>query len=357
MDETRPQPDEGRRSRRVLALAALCFVVFELAVGLALDRAPLHVRFKEASDALARVRDAGPNPDVVLFGSSRFKALILPSVVEARLRESFGNRAPRVTSVSFNGGDLVGTDILLDHVLAQGARPRIALIELTPEWVRYPIPFLNGQLLRAFTWRDVREWLPELLLGTRRTLLCARLFPAYCYRNELLTWMVGRPPPYLAAPSSPGGPKAKQKRDDPKHGAGRWARRMHGYETSPRALALLERVLARCRAAGIDCVVVVPPISSTHRELLRGHIEKTFTAAIARVEAQEPFSLMDFQDRLPDDGFHDSTHGNRSGGERFSQIVADEVIAPRWRAQTDGSSVEAGEKPSEGRPERGEQGP
>ncbi|HTO08816.1 MAG TPA: hypothetical protein VMR86_17340 [Myxococcota bacterium] len=330
MDQTRP-PDEQRKSRRTLALAALLFLAAELAIGLALDRAPLHVRFREASDALARVRSAGPSPDVLLFGSSRFKALILPSVVEARLREKFGDRAPRVTTLSFNGGDLVGTDILLDHVLAQGARPKLALIELTPEWVRYPIPFLNGQLLRAFTWRDVYEWLPELMLGTRRTLLCARLFPAYCYRNELLTWMVGWPPPYLAAPASPSQPPARGHADDPKHGAGRWARRMHGYQTSPRALALLERVLVRCRAHGIECVVVVPPISSTHRQLLSGHIQQTFAASVARLEAQDPFPLADFSDRLPDDGFHDSTHGNRSGGERFSQIVADEVIAPRWK--------------------------
>jgi hypothetical protein len=332
MDETH-QANQERRARRVLALAGLLFLAAELAIGLALDRAPLHVRFREAADALARVRAAGPNPDVLLFGSSRFKALILPSVVEARLRETFGDQTPRVTSVSFNGGDLVGTDILLDHVLAQGTRPRIALIELTPEWVRYPIPFLNGQLLRAFTWRDVREWLPELMLGTRRTLLCARLFPAYCYRNELLTWMVGRSPPYLAAPTSASQPAAKTRKDDPEHGAGRWARRMRGYEVSPHALALLERVLVRCRAAGIECVVVVPPISSTHRALLRGHIHDTFVAAVARMQAQDPFPLADFSDRLPDDGFHDSTHGNRSGGERFSEIVADEVIAPRWRAR------------------------
>jgi len=323
--------NEALRSRRVLALAALLFVAAELAIGLALDRAPLRVRFREASDALARVSAAGPNPDVLLFGSSRFKALILPDVVEERLRETLGDRAPRVTSVTFNGGDLVGTDILLDLVLAQGTKPRMALVELTPEWVRRPVPFLNGQLLRAFTWRDVREWLPELLLGTRRTLLCARLFPAYCYRNELLTWLVGSPPPYLAAPVSPRDSPKRGHADDPKHGANRWARRMRGYQVSDRALGLLERVVERCRAAGIECVVVVPPISSTHRELLAGHIEDTFHAALARVQAEDPFPFADFSDRLADDGFHDSTHGNRSGGTRFSILVADEVIAPRWR--------------------------
>jgi hypothetical protein len=331
--EASVQIQAALRARRVLGLAALLFVVGQLAVGLALDRAPLGVRFHEAADALARVRAAGPQPDVLLFGSSRFKALILPDKVESRLRETLGPDAPHVTTLAFNGGDLVGTDIMLDHVLAEGVRPRMALVELTPEWVRYPIPFLNGQLLRAFTWRDVFSWLPELMQGTRRTLACARLFPAYCYRNELLTWLVGRPPPYLATPASASQPPPKPKRDDPTHGANRWARRMKGYRTSDRALALLERVIRRCREAQIECVIVVPPISSAHRELLHGHIEDSFQRALARVQADDPTPLQDFSDRLPDDGFHDSTHGNRSGGERFSVIVADEVIAPRWRAR------------------------
>ena len=331
MDEPAASSDP-KRTRRVLALTVVSFVAAQLAVGLALDRAPLHVRFHEASAALARVRAAGPTPDVLIFGSSRFRALILPEKVEERLRERLGERAPRVTSVAFNGGDLVGTDILFARVLEQGARPRIALIEVTPEWVRFPVPFLNGQLLRAFTWRDVFEWLPELLRGTRRTLLCARLFPVYCYRNELLTWTTGRPPPYLAAPPSPS-QTPREKPDDPTHGARRWERRMRGYRVSDHAVAVLERILGRCREAGIECVLVEAPISSTQRALLAGHIDGAFRQALARVQAKYGVAFEDFSDRLPDDGFRDSTHGNRSGGERFSAIVADEVIEPRWRGR------------------------
>jgi hypothetical protein len=331
MDES-GSDSQPKRAKRVLALAALLFVAVQLCIGLALDRAPLRVRFREAADALDRVRNAGPTPDVVLFGSSRFKALILPEVTEARLRERLGEGAPRVTSLSFNGGDLIGTDILLQRVLAQGARPRIALIELTPEWLRYPVPFINGQLLRAFTWSDVVDWLPELLLGTKRTLICARLFPVYCYRNELLTWTTGRAPPYLAAPESPSHSRRAQ-RDDPRHGAQRWHRRMRGYSVSEHAIAVLERILDRCRYAGIECVLVEPPVSSEHREILGGELERAFRDALERLRAKRDLPFADFSDRLPDDGFHDSTHGNRSGGERFSVIVADEVIEPRWRAR------------------------
>ena len=64
-------------------------------------------------------------------------------------------------------------------------------IELTPEWLRRPVPFLNAQLVRAFDWSDVRRWLPELVVETRGTLVRARLFPVYHYRLELLS-LVGR---------------------------------------------------------------------------------------------------------------------------------------------------------------------
>lgn len=328
-----PESGDPRRAKRVLGLGAAFFLAAQLAVGWLLDRAPLEVRFHEASAALARARALGPAPDVLVFGSSRFAALIHPKKVEARLRERLGERAPRVTALSFNGGDLIGSDILLGRVLAEGIRPKLAIIELTPEWVRLPVPFINGQLLRAFTWKDVGAWLPELVLGTRSTLLCARLFPVYCYRNELLTWIVGRPPPYLAAPASARAEPARARPDDPKHGASRWARRMRDYRVSARALRVLERVLDRCREAGIECVLVESPVTSAHREILDGQVSSTFREALARVQQERPVDFLDFSARLRDDGFRDSTHGNRIGGERFSAIVADEVIEPRWRAR------------------------
>lgn len=332
--EPKPSHSNPPRARTILASTVLVFVAAQLAVGLALDRAPLPVRFHEAQQGLDRLRARGDSPDVAIFGSSRTNALTDPHRVEARLRETLGGRAPNVTLVGFNGGDLVASDIMLDKVLAAGMHPKLVVIELTPEWMRFPVPFLNGQLLRAFTWRDVAHWLPELARGTRTTTLCARLFPVYCYRTELLVWLTGTQPPYLTAPVK-GGEKKVTRPDDPQHGAHRWARRMRNYRVSPRAVAVLERVLDRCRAERIECVFIEPPISTTHQEMLAGHIADTFAAEIARIRAERSFEFLDFSTRLPDAGFHDSTHGNRWGEERFSEIVADEVIAPRWRARAE----------------------
>ncbi len=321
------------RSKTILALTALLFVAGQLAVGLVLDRAPLRVRFHEAEQALDRLRARGDSADVAIFGSSRINALTDPAQVEARLRETLGARAPNVTSVGFNGGDLIGSEIMLELVLADGMRPKLAVIELTPEWIRYPVPFINGQLLRAFTWRDVGDWLPELIRGTRTTLLCARLFPVYCYRTELLIWMTGKKPPHLAAPPA-GEPKPRvTPPDDPRHGAQRWARRMRNYRVSPRAVGVLERIVDRCREARLECVFVESPVTSTHRAVLDGQVATAFTAALDQARKERPLEFLDFHDRLPDDVFEDSTHGNAQGEALFSVIFADEVIAPRWAAR------------------------
>ncbi|MFI5314539.1 MAG: hypothetical protein ACHQ6T_02480, partial [Myxococcota bacterium] len=126
-------------------------------------------------------------------------------------------------------------------------------------------------------------------------------------------------------------PRAKA--DDPKHGTGRWVRRMRRYRVSERAVAVLERILTRCRDEQIECLLIESPLSSSLREILDGKIDDAFHAALAGVQAKYDVSFQDFSARLGDDGFHDSSHGNRAGGAVFSSIVADEVIEPRWRAR------------------------
>ncbi|HTO54288.1 MAG TPA: hypothetical protein VMR50_12965 [Myxococcota bacterium] len=316
------------RARRVLAWTPLLFFAAQLAIGWRLDRAPLSVRFGDGVVKLAAA-SAEPRPGVVFFGSSRFKALVEPAVVERKLRAALGDAAPRVVSLAFNGGDLVGTDFMFAQLVARGVRPKLAVVEVTPEWLRHPIPFLNGQLLRIFEWSDVIDWFPELVLGTRRTLVCARLFPVYCYRNELLTWWTGRSPPYLSSLPDSAAPPRKPKADDPKHGAHRWARTLRDYEVSDRALGVLRRILARCHDERIDCVLVAPPVASAQRAILDGKIDAAYESALERVRGEPQVPFYDESARLPDQAFHDSSHGNKRGGALFSEIMADEVVLPR----------------------------
>ena len=328
MDE-RAKPDPAR-ARRVLALAAALVLAAQLGVGLALDRAPLGVRFRDAERVLEAARAGTPAPDVVLLGSSRFENALDPELLEAALRERLGSRAPAIASLAVDGGDLVASERILGDLLASGVRPRVALIELTPEWLREPVPFLNAQLVRQFDWSDVWEWLPELVQENRATLARARLFPVYHYRLELLTWWTGHPPPYLTAPRAGPAPVKRRPPDNPKAGTRRWERRLAGYQASARAEATLARLLATCREAALDCVFIAPPASSAQRAAYGAAVDEAFRAALARAADGRDFPLVDDRARLPDAEFRDGSHVNRAGRERLSRIVAAEELAPRY---------------------------
>ena len=333
-----PDPEAARRARRVLALAAALVLAAQLGVGVALDRAPLAVRFADADRVLAAARAQTPAPEVVLLGSSRFENALDPRLVEAALRERLGARAPSVASLAVDGGDLVASERILGDLLASGVHPRLAVVELTPEWLRRPVPFLNAQLVRAFDWDDVWHWLPELAAETRGTLVRARLFPVYHYRLELLGWWVGRPPPYLAAPRAGLAPAKRRAPDDPAAGAPRWARRLAHYSVSERAEATLARLLASCRAAGVECVLLLPPASSAQRALYGARIDDAWEGALLRAADGRALAVVDHRERLPDAEFRDSSHANRAGRERYSRIVSDELLAPRYTGSNTNAS-------------------
>ena len=327
----RAKPDPAR-ARRVLVLAATLVMAGQLAVGLALDRAPLRVRFADADRVLEAASVRHPAPEVVLLGSSRTESSLDPELVEAALRERLGASAPPVASLAVDGGDLVASERILAELLARGVRPRLALIELAPEWLRRPVPFLNAQLVRAFDWSDVLHWLPEIVDERVAVLARARLFPVYHYRLELLSWWTGRAPPYLAAPRATPAPAKRRRRDDPAAGASRWARRLGRFETSARAEAVLGRILEICRAAGIECVLIVPPASAAQRAIYAGALDEAFRAALARAGTSDGSApaLVDERARLSEGDFRDSSHANHAGRERYSRIVALEEIAPSY---------------------------
>jgi len=325
-----PLKPDPARARRVLGLAAGLVLAGQLAVGLALDSAPLAVRFADADHVLSTASTRSPAPEVVLLGSSRTESALDPELVEAALRERLGAGAPPVASLAVDGGDLVASERILAELLARGVRPRLALVELAPEWLRRPVPFLNAQLVRAFDWRDVLHWLPEIVDERAGVLVRARLFPVYHYRLELLTWWLGRAPPYLAAPRAIPPPAKRLRADDPRAGAARWARRLAHYQTSARAEATLSRLVATCRDAGIECVWIVPPASSAQRAIYGDALDGAFRAALARAGDGAPLAVVDARERLADGEFRDSSHASRAGRARFSRIVALEEIAPRY---------------------------
>jgi hypothetical protein len=357
--ETQTNP---QRSARILLLAGVFFLCGQLALGAWLDTAPLAVRFPEAAAALDRARTQHPPPDIVFFGSSRFMAAIVPAEIDTQLRAAHGGHVPALLPMAVLGGDFVSTEFLLDRMLAQGVRPRVAVIEVSPDLLGRPPHLLSAQLERLFRWRDVVHWLPELFEADWSALLTARLLPVYHYRKELLGWLVGRPPPYLSVPapaspaapvssprlvqpaasapnlqrSSPAGivsagdsPSATEAPDDPTHGVDRWARWLRPFRMSERSAEVLERILARCKQEDITCILVEPPVASGHRGLYGEDVATPYRGLLGRLGRDYDAPYFDFADRLPDTSFRDDSHVNRRGATAFSALLA-ELLEPVW---------------------------
>ncbi len=337
-----PRPDPAR-ARRVLAVATAVVVAGQLAAGLALDAAPTSVRFAEGARVLAQARAVGDAPYVLLLGSSRFWHIDLETA-RATLLETVGNGAPTVVQGAVLGGDAVIADYLLDRLLAQGSRPVLIVAETSPETIGHPSNWIAGDAIRFFTWREVLAWAPEIIArGKPGDVVTARLAPIDVYRRELLSWIVGRPPPYLSvespetddvdAEASPPVASGAPDGDRPQPNAATlsglrqtrsWLRH---YRLGGEAQAL-DRFLARSRAAGIPVVLVGVPVSSWVRDLYTPEIEHAFRAYLDQVTARGDADFVDYRARFADRYFVDHHHLNGPGGTLFARMLANEVMAP-----------------------------
>ena len=337
-----PRPDPAR-ARRVLAVATAVVVAGQLAAGLALDAAPTSVRFAEGARVLAQARAVGDAPYVLLLGSSRFWHIDLEAA-RATLLETVGNGAPTVVQGAVLGGDAVIADYLLDRLLAQGSRPVLIVAETSPETIGHPANWIAGDAIRFFTWREVLAWAPEIIArGKPGDVVTARLAPIDVYRRELLSWIVGRPPPYLsvespdaptrrtrgAPPVASGAPDGDRPQPNPATLSGLRQTRawLRHYRLGGEAQAL-DRFLARSRAAGIPVVLVGVPVSSWVRDLYTPEIEHAFRGYLDQVTARGDADFVDYRSRFADRYFVDHHHLNGPGGTLFARMLANEVMAP-----------------------------
>jgi len=264
--------------------------------------------------------------------------------VSAALRESAGATAPPIVQGAVLGGDPVVADYLFERLLAQGSRPALVALEISPETIAHPSDWVVGDAIRIFTWRDVVTWAPEILTrGKPGQVIAARFAPIDVYRRELLSWIVGRPPPYLwvAAPAKPAAvgatdgaqrPAVAPRRPNPATLSGvrqtrRWLRDYRlGGETRA-----LERFLSRARAAGIPVVLVGVPVSSWVRALYTPEVEHVFRAYVDEL-GRRGAEFADYRAHMPDDAFSDHHHLNPRGADVFARVLASEVLARRLPA-------------------------
>ena len=350
-DDDRPTPT---RARRAIVLVIGLYLGGQIAVGFAMDHAPLRVRFPQAARVM---REAAKRPpDVLILGSSRFMASVVTGVMDEVLRACDGRDRPALLNAAVEAGDGYAMDLVLRGLLAAGTRPRLALIETSPETLARRNGWMNAHIARQLTFSEEAAILPQIALSKRIDMLVsARLNPVYFYRRELLIWITGRKPPFLRVPhpaeqaresSEAEGnvaPPASRGEADPEEAARQFRRRsgrgarhirkwLRNYEISGLAAESLDRLLKRCRAHGIEAILIGPPVAGVHRAEYTDDIESVFQAYMKDLTGRHHVRYLDYRDRLPDDRCIDNHHTNPEGAVEFSRLLARDVVRPSWPA-------------------------
>jgi hypothetical protein len=338
------QSCRGRRGRAILAWSAGVFAVAQLVSGLLLDYVCPEVR----SEMLARIDRtlcADPRgPDLVFLGSSRTAAGLYSGAVRRALREQFGDAAPRsVLNLALPAGDPISDELVLQHILRQGARPQLVVLEVAPDLVNANNPNIRTHIFRQMRWNDVPTYLPEAYqFGECGGLASNRLFPLFVFRREIRRVLTTTPEPPVDGEEEMA-PEWEQilcsthRDDEPaaveksRTGAEILRERFVKYHIGGMTDAALERVLICCRERNIAVLLLGVPVTSPLRELSTPEIAEVYRAYMEKLCRTYKCHFEDWADRLPDSDFTDVYHCNHAGGLHLSRQLALEVLAPLWR--------------------------
>ncbi len=319
------------RGRRALLCAAGVFVTIQLATGLALDYGLPQVRFPAFYLSLGRLDGLRRSPNVVLLGSSRTGHLLGEAEVNLTMREATGDPDIECYNACVLGGDVVVAERMFHRLLARGVAPRQVLIEVTPEQVCRRNGWLRQYHFMLLRWDDLPSFLTELVrTHDLPRFVSMRCVPLYYYRDPLRKEIARHLPlqPDAAAPSTavePVAPARTTLRDI--HDLPRWFR---DYAIGGNSAAALERLLALCRARGIEPILYSPPLSSAHRGYYTSEIESAFQGYMTDVTHRYSCRHVDYRTLLPDSMFIDHHHGAPEAMPLFSRKIAREVLAPAW---------------------------
>lgn len=391
------KPNRGHyrqlRSKRLLLLVVVLIAVAQLGVGILLDQYPLKVRFRLAESVLNHLARTSHRPDILFLGSSRFGAAVNIVELQQTMQETFGKDAPLTYNCWFPGADPYSLDFLLQHILRRGIRPGMVVLEISPETVMLAGPFQGGQVTRIMTWKDMLGALEDLVVSKKYPrLMSSRLIPISLFRMELLTYLFGVSPPYLALPRdsqqqhplkavenmdetpppiaeaqvNPNQPTPASSDASPQHPANAAANpepagaaQVHAQNSSQaerddvRKLILsaqprvqrwlrnfrirglnarhLESMLAYFQAQGIPTILVGVPVTKMHYECYSEKTNREFLEYMDKLCRKYGSSFVDYRNRFSDELFYDHMHMTYAGGHAFSRVFQQEVLSEAWR--------------------------
>ncbi len=336
-----------RRGLHVVLWAGGMFVAAQFLGGLLLDYVWPQVRFPLAGRIWARLDTLPRTPEMVVLGSSRLQG-VSTAVLNPLLRREL-EPAPSCFNSAVGAGDALVADWLLTRMLRQGRRPRLVVMEVSPETVARYNRWLEQHVIRQLTWTDLPAHFSEAWRTTHpMRLLSSRLLPLYLHRYQLRHSLAQSALALLTGCSEPGPAddvdvSGADPADDAAalrtgtgealhtEGLSEFERWLRNYRVGGGATAALERLLDRCREYGIAVVLVAPPVSVAHRRLYTPEIESAFRGYVDALVRAHGCRFHDFRDRLPDPLFRDHHHTNARGSAIFTRLLAREALIPAWR--------------------------
>jgi hypothetical protein len=358
-------------AKRALLWTVGLYVAAQLTFSLLLDYRWPFLRFPSAHARLGELAKSQIKPDIVLLGSSRFEAGIVPAEIAWQLdRQCSLDHPVGVFKGGISCGDPIVFEFMFNRLLEAGHHPRLLVLEISPETLNRNNQWLGMHVRRQLRWGDVPRYFLDICRADQAMRwLGERINPLFIHREELwkkaaealeqssaqsaaeaAPWTLASTKPHSAAESDgasisdpllPAAPLLS-----PEAAAmslcgaqlpEKWLR-YYGIHGSATADAL-ERVLRQCQEQRIEVLLVGVPVTQPHRATYTSDIDREYFAYIATLTDKFGCRFVDYRDRFPDSLFTDNHHLSPVGGFSFSRLLAFEQLAPFFQAQGMGRDV------------------
>ena len=338
---------EGR-ARRTLLWCAAVLCLSPIPGGWLVDHCPLYIRWPNLAIAVSSWEKASPRPDVLLLGSSRLGSFIRTAELARLTKELTGSDPPLCFNLTVPGVEPIALEFLTRRLLeSRGAPPRLVVLETNADLLARDNVYFATVITQIMTAADIPKYFRDILLfhdGVSR-LLSSRLTPFYRHRTDLLAWMAERVNTMVGQNESPIDETSLNRWHDAASNSAlvmsdteelqatlrRFRDRLQHYELAGSTPSAFEKMVARLHERGCVVVLVSPPLISAHRAFFNTAIQTQFQAFVQRLRRSYGCQFFDYRDRFPDTDFADNHHGNRAGSLKFTELLAEEVVAPEWR--------------------------
>jgi hypothetical protein len=335
-----------------LGWGVVCFLCGQLAFIVAKENWQPGLRDPEWAAKLARLQ-ALRGPDgkalVLMVGSSRTLFGFQPALLD-------GKKAPdHRTVAAFNFG-LAGAGPLrewlcLRHLLAQGVRPSLLLVEVMPILLNEPGPgrqceqnwiYVSG--LGGVDALRLRRYYskPSRLV---HTWLRCQLLPWYSHRQRILytlaqSWLplngrmalLSRMDPLGWIPATLEATPATVRQANTTNIGRLYIPALQDYRVGVQPARALADLLERCRRANIPAALVLMPETNALRSWYTPQARAQLIGLLTALQREYHVGLLDARAWVADEGFTDPQHLTAAGAAAFSARFSDEVL--RWWHRT-----------------------